>query len=131
MSSKKYKVYPTYDCACPITDSLEGVTHPLRTNEYRARNEVRFSLFSGVFCFVVVANSVCPCVQLYYWMIDALGMRKPIIEDYSRLNMKRTVMSKRRLQWFVDKGVVDGWTDPRFPTVQGTCCVSRGCGFDS
>jgi glutamyl/glutaminyl-tRNA synthetase len=52
-------------------------------------------------------------------MLDALDMRKPTIEDYSRLNFKRTVMSKRRLQWFVDKGLVESWTDPRFPTVQG------------
>ncbi|CAJ0574284.1 unnamed protein product, partial [Mesorhabditis spiculigera] len=91
----KYKVYPTYDFACPIVDSIEGVTHTLRTTEYHDRDDQ------------------------FYFFCDALGLRKPHIWEYSRLNMTNTVMSKRKLTWFVEEGVVEGWDDPRFPTVRG------------
>lgn len=105
ITGDKYKVYPTYDFACPIVDSLENITHALRTTEYQDRNEQ------------------------YYWVCDALEMRKPYIYGFARFNLQHTVLSKRKLTWFVNERKVDGWDDPRFPTVKGI--LRRGMTVDA
>eukprot|EP00003_Mantamonas_plastica_P033060 TRINITY_DN928_c0_g4_i2.p1 TRINITY_DN928_c0_g4~~TRINITY_DN928_c0_g4_i2.p1 ORF type:complete len:711 (+),score=281.95 TRINITY_DN928_c0_g4_i2:1780-3912(+) len=91
----KWCVYPTYDFTHCIVDSLENVTHSLCTLEFADRQES------------------------YFWLLDQLNLYKPLVWEYSRLNITNTVMSKRKLMKLVNEGIVDGWDDPRMPTLVG------------
>ncbi|MGI6167718.1 MAG: glutamine--tRNA ligase/YqeY domain fusion protein [Eubacteriales bacterium] len=89
-------IYPMYDFAHPIQDALEGITHSL--------------------CDIGFENHR----PLYEWVIDNCGFEhKPKQREFARLNMTYTIMSKRYLRRLVEEGVVDGWDDPRMPTLCG------------
>jgi len=90
----KYRVWPTYDFASCIEDSIDGVTHAMRSKEYELRNE------------------------LYYAILDRLGLRKPLVLEFSRLEFDGMPVSKRKIRPLIDKGLVHGWDDPRLPTLK-------------
>ncbi|KAF7808871.1 glutamine--tRNA ligase [Senna tora] len=91
----KWCIYPSYDYAHCIVDSLENVTHSLCTLEFETRR------------------------ASYYWLLHALGLYQPYVWEYSRLNVSNTVMSKRKLNRLVTDKWVDGWDDPRLMTLAG------------
>ena len=91
---KKYRVWPSYDFAVAIEDSLDGITHAFRSKEYELRNE------------------------LYYEILDALNMRKPKMGEFSRLEFKGMPVSKRILKPLIDDGKVSWYDDPRLPTLE-------------
>ena len=97
---ENYHLFPTYDFICPILDSIEGITHAMRANEYSDR------------------------IPMYEWVQNKFNLRKVIVYEFSRMNLIHTVLSKRYLKWFVETKRVDGWDDPRFPTVQAL--IRRG-----
>ncbi|MGM0923916.1 MAG: glutamine--tRNA ligase/YqeY domain fusion protein [Bacillota bacterium] len=89
-------IYPMYDFAHPIEDAIEGVTHSICTTEFEDHR------------------------PLYNWVVEECEMEsKPKQIEFGRLNITNTVMSKRKLKQLVDEGFVDGWDDPRMPTVSG------------
>lgn len=92
----KWCIYPLYDFAHPIQDALEGITHSMCSIEFENHR------------------------PLYDWVIDHIGFeKKPHQYEFARLNVTHTVMSKRYLRQLVETGVVDGWDDPRMPTLCG------------
>lgn len=92
----KWCIYPLYDYAHPIQDALEGITHSLCSIEFENHR------------------------PLYNWVVDNIGFeQKPKQREFARLNVTHTVMSKRYLRKLVETGLVDGWDDPRMPTLCG------------
>ena len=92
----KYCIYPMYDYAHPIEDAIEGITHSICTLEFEDHR------------------------PLYDWVLQELEWQTPPQQiEFARLNQTNTVMSKRHLKALVDNGVVDGWDDPRMPTIAG------------
>ncbi len=91
----KWCIYPMYDYAHGISDSIEGVTHSICTMEYEDHR------------------------PLYDWFIDELNIYHPQQIEFARLNLSYTVLSKRRLLKLVNGGFVKGWDDPRMPTLAG------------
>ncbi|OZM56678.1 glutamine--tRNA ligase [Lottiidibacillus patelloidae] len=92
----KWCIYPMYSFAHPIEDAIEDVTHSICTLEFEDQR------------------------PLYNWFVEHCEMEsKPQQIEFGRLNLTNTVMSKRKLKQLVDEGVVDGWDDPRMPTISG------------
>lgn len=92
----KWCIFPMYDFAHPIQDALEGITHSLCSLEYEDHR------------------------PLYNWVIDHVNVpSRPRQIEFARLNITNTVMSKRFLRSLVENGLVDGWDDPRMPTLCG------------
>jgi len=94
-AGSKWCIYPTYDWAHGLEDSIEGITHSLCSLEYEDHR------------------------PLYDWFLDALGIYHPRQIEFARLNMTYTVLSKRYLLQMVEEGIVSGWDDPRMPTIRG------------
>ncbi len=90
----KWRIYPSYDFAHGQSDAIEGVTHSICTLEFEDHR------------------------PLYDWFIDNLPVpSKPRQYEFARLNLNYTVTSKRKLKLLVDEGHVNGWSDPRMPTL--------------
>ncbi|WP_297136590.1 glutamine--tRNA ligase/YqeY domain fusion protein [Terrisporobacter sp.] len=92
----KWCIYPMYSFAHPLEDAIEGITHSICTLEFEDQR------------------------PLYDWVVRECEMEKvPRQIEFSRLNLTNTLMSKRKLKLLVDEAVVDGWDDPRMPTISG------------
>jgi glutaminyl-tRNA synthetase len=91
----KWTIYPTYDFTHGICDSIEGITHSICTLEFEVHR------------------------PLYNWILIELGIHRPQQIEFARLNLSHTLLSKRKLLELVQKKLVDGWDDPRMPTISG------------
>ena len=94
-TGEKWCIYPMYDFAHCLSDSIEGITHSICTIEFENNRE------------------------LYDWILDALDVYHPQQIEFARLNLSHTLLSKRKLIGLVEGGYVDGWDDPRMPTISG------------
>lgn len=92
----KWCIYPMYTYAHPLEDAIEGITHSLCTTEFEDQR------------------------PFYDWVIEETEMPSvPRQYEFGRLNLTQTVTSKRKLKLLVEEGIVDGWDDPRMPTISG------------
>ncbi|MHC4395843.1 MAG: glutamine--tRNA ligase/YqeY domain fusion protein [Planctomycetota bacterium] len=91
----KWCIYPMYDWAHGLEDSIEGVTHSLCSLEFENHR------------------------PLYDWFLDQLGIHHPQQIEFARFNLTYTVMSKRKLRQLVEEGCINSWDDPRMPTLRG------------
>jgi len=92
----KWCIYPMYDFAHPLEDAIENISHSLCTLEFEDHR------------------------PLYDWFVENCEFEQPPHQyEFARLNLERTIMSKRYLKKLVDEGLVDGWDDPRMPTIAG------------
>ena len=94
-TGNKWCIYPMYDWAHGLEDSIEGITHSICTLEFEDHRPV------------------------YDWFLDQLGIYHPQQIEFARLGLTYTVMSKRKLLQLVEQGHVTGWDDPRMPTISG------------
>ena len=94
-TGKKWCIYPLYDFAHCLSDSIEGITHSLCSLEFEDNR------------------------PLYDWFLDQLKLHHPQQIEFARLNLSYTVLSKRKLVQLVEQGHVSGWDDPRMPTISG------------
>jgi glutamyl-tRNA synthetase len=95
LTGEKYHVWPTYDFAGAVEDSLSGVTHPFRTKEYELRDPV------------------------YFKILSLLKLREPHLMEFSRLSIEGMPVSKRKIKPLIEKELVSGFDDPRLPTLRG------------
>ena len=95
-TGNKWCIYPMYDFAHTLSDAIEGTTHSLCTLEFEDHR------------------------PLYEWFLDHLNLpNRPRQIEFSRLNLEHTITSKRKLATLVEKNIIDGWDDPRMPTLSG------------
>jgi len=95
LQKDRYHIWPTYDFAGAVEDSLSGVTHPFRTKEYELRDEV------------------------YFFLLDKLHLRKPYLMEFARLSIDGMPVSKRLITPLIQQHLVSGYDDVRLPTLQG------------
>jgi glutamyl-tRNA synthetase len=95
LTGDTYHVWPTYDFAGAVEDSISGVTHPFRTKEYELRDEV------------------------YFRILGLLNLRAPHLMEFSRLSIDGMPVSKRKIKPLIEQGLVSGFDDVRLPTLRG------------